>query len=250
VAEILKNVRLYNGGADLTGTGNKLEAAAEGEEKDVTTWASYDPATDTVWKEVQLGEKSAKITGSGFWTAGDPSKVDDNQWALLGGLSSWSALPKGSAVGQPAWLASVLEGNYQLLGSHGDIAPWSASWSTSSPLVRGLVAHPPGTARTATGTGTAVQHVAVPAGAELVAALHVLSVAGGPTPPVITVKLQSDDTTAMTTPLDRVTFNQFGGPGGEARRVLGANTDTWYRASWTITGDAPSFLFLLTFGVA
>ncbi len=249
MTEILKNVRLYCGGVDLTGASNKIDAAAEVEERDTTTWASYDPTTDRVWKEVQGGTASAKITASGFWPATDPLAVDDALFAALGGLSSWSALPSGATVGDLAWLTYAHEGQYQFLGAQGEIAPWSAIWSSSAPLARGIVAHPPGTARTVTGVGAAVQHVAVPADRELLCALHVLSVAGTATP-TLTVAVESDDAAGMATPTTRATFTPATAPGGQLRRVAGANTDTWYRVTWTITGTTPSFLFLVTLGVA
>lgn len=248
MAEILKNVRLYAGGVDLTGASNKIDAAAEVEERDVTTWQSYDPATDKVWKAVQGGTASAKITAGGFWPATDPLAVDDALFASLGGLSSWSALPKGSAVGDLAWLTHALEGQYQFLGPQGDIAPWSGSWSSSAPLARGIVAHPPGTPRAATGAGAAVQHLAVPAGGELLVALHVLSIAGTAAP-TLTVTVESDDAQAMPSPTARATFTPATALGGQFRRVAGPVTDTWYRVSWTIAGTAPSFLFLVTLGV-
>lgn len=248
MAEILKNVRLYAGGVDLTGASNKVDVGAEVEERDVTTWASYDAASDKVWKAVQAGTASAKITASGFWPAADPLAVDEQLFAALGGLSSWSALPNGAAVGDVAWLTYCLQGQYQVGGQQGEIAPWSGSWSSSAPLARGIVAHPPGAARVATGTGTAVAHVAVPAGAELLCALHVLSIAGTDTP-TMTVTVESDDAQAFTTPTARAAFAPATALGGQFRRVAGPHTDTWYRVSWTIAGTTPSFLFLVTLGV-
>ncbi|WP_047892152.1 hypothetical protein [Micromonospora sp. RV43] len=249
MAEILKDVRLFNGGVDLTGRTNKVEPQAEAEERDVTTFGSYDPATDKVWKEVMAGTKSAKLTASGFWEAGDPSKVDDALWAALGGVGAWTACPRGAAVGDTAYVMAAMQGQYQLLGGQGEVAPWAAAWSSTSPLARGVLLHPPGLARTATGSGTSVLHVAVPAGGELVAALHVLSVAGTGSPS-LAVKIQSDDAAGFASPTDRVTFTTATAAGGEARRVGGANTDTYYRASWTITGTGPSFLFVVSLGVS
>jgi hypothetical protein len=248
VAEILKNVRLFTGGCDLTGMSNKVGLEAEAEEKDVTTWGSYDVATDRIWKEVMAGNKSAKVAAAGFWEAGDPSMVDDAAWAGLGGVGAWTILPRGFAVGNVAWLTSALQAQYQLLGQQGEIAPWSASMSSAVPLVRGVLLHPPGTARTATGSGTAVLHVAVPAGGELIAGLHVLSVAG--TTPSITVKVQSDDNIGMTSATDQITFAAATTRGSEVKRLAGPITDTYYRVGYTITGTTPSFLFVVSLGIA
>ncbi|SCL43270.1 hypothetical protein GA0074692_6798 [Micromonospora pallida] len=144
MADILKNVRFFAGAADMTGQANKVEISPEAEEKDVTTFGSYDPATDRVWKQVVAGLKSSKGNASGFWQAGDPGLVDDAAWAALGGMSAWTICPRGAAVGDPAYVTRALQGSYQLLGAPGDIAPWSAAWSSSYPVGRGVVLHPPG----------------------------------------------------------------------------------------------------------
>lgn len=249
MVELLKNVKLYSGGCDLTGAGNKIDVTAEVEEKDVTTWGDYDPATDRVWKAVQAGTASAKLTGGGFWEAGDPSKVDDALWGQLGGVGAWSAVPRGAAVGDLAWLTQALQGQYQLLGGVGDVAPWQASWSSRWPLVRGVLAHPPGTARTGTGAGNAVEHVAVPAGSHLYATLHVLSVAGEDA--AITVAIESDTTGDFGgSESTRIEFDEATAIGGQAARAAGPITDTFYRVTWTISGTDPSFLFVVALGVA
>lgn len=248
MAEILKNCRLYTGGVDLTGVGNKIEVSGEAEEKDSTTWSSYDPGTDRVWKQVTAGNKMAKLSGAGLWEAGDPSKVDDASFAALGGRSSWTACPRGGAVGDVAYLTYALQGKYGVLGSQGDLAPWSADWTSAYPLARGVLAHPAGTARTATGTGTGVQLPAIATGSELIAALHVLSATG--TTPSITVAIQSASDVAFASPTTRVTFGAATDRGGQAARLAGPITDTYYRATWTITGTGPSFLFVVSIGVA
>jgi hypothetical protein len=248
VAVILTNARLFTGAADLTGASNKIELDAEREEKDVTTFLdSADP--DSGWKKFIGGLGSAKSQAEGFWEAGDLSKVDDTSWADLGGLSAWTALPTTSTAGSLAWFMKALRGKYTLLGQVGDVAPWAAEAASTWPLVRGSVANPPGTARTTTGSGTAVQMTAVSATQYLYASLHVLSIAGTATP-TITVKVQSNVDNTFGAPTDRLTFAAATVIGGQILRVPGPITDTWYRAAWTISGSSPSFLFLAAFGIA
>jgi hypothetical protein len=248
-AQILKNVRIFSGGADLTGASNKIEVAAEVEEKDVTTWGSVD-ANGDLWKEVMGGLASAKISAGGFWEAGDTSKVDDDAWAALGGAGAWTVFPNSltGAVGAVALTTNMLRSNYQLLGGIGDVAPWTQSGTSTSPLLRGVGLHPPGTARTATGSGTAVLHVAVSATQRLYAALHVLSVAGTAAP-TITVKIQSDDNSGFTSATDVLTFTAATARGSQFSSVAGPITDTYYRVNYTITGTNPSFLFVAAVGV-
>lgn len=251
--DVLENVRLYMGGADYTGYSNKIDLAAEVEEKDGTTFGDYDPATGKLWKVVKGGIASAKIQQSGFWAAGDLSTVDDDSWAALGGLTAWSGLPKvtpaATTYGDLAWLTRPLRASYMLGGAVGDLAPWSGNMTSAWPLVRGVCAHPPGTARTATGSGTGVQFVGgVSAAQNLYGALHVLSVAGTSTP-TITVKIQSDNASNFPSATDVMTFAAATARTGEVIRAAGAITDDWFRVSYTVSGSSPSFLFLCALGV-
>lgn len=239
---VLLNARLFTGGADLTSNNNKLDVSAEVSDEDVTNFGSAG------WKEVIGGLASTEINGEGQWEAFDPSKVDDNRWAALGGLGPWTAAPAGAAVGALAYFTNALSGSYSLGGDVGSVAPWKAKGAGSWPLVRGLIAHDPGTARTATGTGTGAQLGAVAVGKQLYASLHVLSVAG--TTPSITVAIESDTSNAFGAPTTRLTFAAATAAGGQILRVPGAFTDTWWRPKWTISGTTPSFLMLIAFGIA
>ncbi|AVH58663.1 MULTISPECIES: hypothetical protein [Streptomyces] len=241
--QVLTGVRLFAVGADLTSTNNKAELSAEVEEKDSTTYGSNG------WKEVLGGIASSEISAEGFWEAGDASKVDDASWSQIGGTGPWTVAPVGASVGDPAYTTSALRAEYKLLGAVGDVAPWSAKASGSWPVARGQIAHPPGTARTTTGTGTGVNLGAAALNKRLYAALHVLSVAGTATP-TITARIESDTSGAFAAPTTRLTFTAATAISGEILRTSGsAINDTWWRVGWTITGTTPSFLFAVAFGI-
>lgn len=239
---ILLNTRFFTAGADLTTRNNKLEIHAEAEVKPSTNFGSGG------WTEVKGGLFDTTIDGEGQWEAGDSGKVDDAAFAALGGVGAWSACPDTADLGALAWFSQALTGKYQLGGAVGDVAPWSLGMKGAWPLVRGQVAHPPGTARTATGTGTGVELGAVSATQKLYASAHVLSVAGTDTP-TITLAIESDEDNTFATAVDRITFDAATARGGQIKRVDGAITDTWFRPKWTISGTNPSFLFLIAFGI-
>ncbi|WIM97839.1 hypothetical protein ACTOB_001393 [Actinoplanes oblitus] len=247
---VLLNARLFQAGADLTTVNNKVELSAEVEEKEATAFA---PSGD-VYKEVLGGLRSASLQASGQWEADDVvlGKIDDTAWAGLGAITPMTVCPATAAVGSLAWFSGFLRTNYQLGDAVGSVAPWSSNGSGTWPLVRGAVAHDPGTARTATGNGTVIQIAAaspgVPAGKQLYAAVHVLSVAG--TTPSLTVAIQTDDTAGFASPTTAITFNAATAKGGQILRAAGPITDNYVRASWTISGTSPSFLFLVSVGVA
>lgn len=239
---ILLDARLFAPGADLSGASNKIELSSEIEDKETTNYRSGG------YKEVIGGLGSAEISGEGQWEAGDPSRVDDASWSTLGGVGPYTVCPTDSAVGALAYITSGMRADYKVGDAVGEIAPWSGTVKSSWPLVRGQIAHPPGTARTATGVGTALQLGAVPAGKRLYAALHVLSVAG--TTPSITARIESDDAVGFASPTTQLTFVAANAPGGQILRGNGtAVTDTYYRVAWTITGTTPSFMFAVSLGI-
>ncbi len=246
---VLINSRIFAGGVDLTSVSNTVSVDAAAEKKDATMFGADG------WKEVIGGLKSGTIKAGGAWEAGDSSKVDDATWAGLGANAPWSVYPAAgetlaasAGVGSLCYFTDGLRASYKLGDKVGELAPWSGDVESSWPVVRGISLHPPGTARTVTGTGTGVVHVAVPAGQSLYAALHVLSATG--TTPSITVKVQSDLDNTWTSPIDQITFTAATARTGEIKRVAGAITDTWYRVSYTISGTSPSFLFVVSLGVA
>lgn len=238
----MTDVRLFTGGVDLTAATNKIEVAATVEDKDATTFGSAG------WKEVLGGLASTSLDVEGLWEASDPSKVDDNRWAALGGASGWSVCPQLANVGSLAYVTKAMDASYQLGGQVGDVAPYQAKAMGTWPLVRGQIAHPPGTARTTTGTGSGVQLGTIGAGQQLYAALHVLSVAGTGTP-TITVAVESDADNSFASPVTALTFGAATAVGGQILRAAGPNTDPWFRPKWTISGTTPSFLFVVALGV-
>lgn len=239
---VLINVRAFAAGADLTGVSNKIEITSEIEDKDATNFGSGG------WKEVLGGLGSAEIAGEGQWEAGDPGKVDDAAWADFGIVTPWTVGPAGASVGSIAYFTRALRGDYSLGDAVGEIAPWKSTAKSAWPLVRGQFAHPPGTARTATGSGSGVQLGPVAARERLYASLHILSVAG--TTPSITASVESDEDNTFATATTRLTFDAAAANGAQMLRTDGsAITDEWWRVAWTITGTTPSFLFAAALGI-
>lgn len=240
---VLLNVRCFAVGLDLTSNSNKIELSSEVEEKPTTNYGSEG------WGEVVGGLASAEIAGEGQWEAGDEMKVDDATWAQLGGVGPWSISANNAAtVGALAYFTQAMRADYTLGADVGEVAPWTSTAKSSWPLVRGQFAHPPGTARTATGTGTGLELGAVTTRRRLYAALHVLSVAG--TTPSLTVRVESSADDTFAAPTTRATFDAAAEVGGQALRTDGtAITDTWWRLAWDVTGTTPSFLFAAALGI-
>ncbi len=241
---VLKNVRLFSGGADLTTRNNRLELSVEAESKDSTAFA---PSGD-VWHEELSGIRSTSATGAGQWEAGDLSMVDDHSWAGIGSVGPLTMCPAGAADGALAYLTAYARQAYTLGGSVGDVIPWSGNWNGNWALARGVVLANP-TPRTATGSGSVFQLPAVAAGQSLVGSLHVMSIAGTGSPSV-TATIQSADLVGFGSPTTRLTFNLQNTIGGQVFRLAGPITDTFYRVNYTVAGTAPSLLFMSAAGVS
>lgn len=246
---VLLNTRIFAAGADLTSRSNKVELSCEIEDKDATSFRAVDDP-DAGWKELLGGLASTSINASGQWEAGDPGKVDNVAWTNLAGRTAhpWTVCPLSAAVGDLAYASSGLMTSYKLGEAVGEVAPWEAQAKGTSLTVRGQVAHPPGTARTATGVGTGLNLGALAAGQRLFAALHVLSATG--TTPSLTVRVESDSDNTWASPTTRATFTAATAAGGQSAEVTGPVTDAWWRVAWTITGTTPSFLFVASLGIA
>ncbi len=210
---------------------------------DRTTFASNG------WNERIGGLFDMQAALEGFWDATDLTKPDDTLFANLGAAgTALTVVPTAGTVGSLAYLAKVLQVDYKPAGQVGQLLGWTASVKGNTAVARGQILHPQGTARTATGNGTAVQVGAVLVTQRMYANLHVLSVAG--TTPSITVALQSNVDNTFGSPTTRLTFAADTALDGQSLNVLGPITDTWWRATWTISGTTPSFLFAVSAGVA
>jgi hypothetical protein len=244
---VLTNVRAFAGAVDLTGVSNKAEITPTIATVDVTNYGGVG------WRELLGGLAETDIMVGGFEESGAVAPAgtfeDPELFAQLGAVGPWSFCPAGAADGALAYLTSALEASYKpIQGSVGDAAGFEASGKGTSKLARGVVAHPPGTARTATGTGTAFQIGALTASQALYVNLHVLSVAG--TTPSLTARVESDNAAGFPSPVTVGTFSAAATVGGQTMRIAGPVTDDWFRVAWTISGTTPSFLFLVTLGRA
>lgn len=241
---VLTNCRAFAGAVDLTGVTNKVEIDAKVAPVNVTNFGSEG------WTELLGGLAETDVVAAGFWESGsDNSFVDPGSFAGLGAVGPWSVAPAGAADGALAYLTNALEASYKpIQGGVGDAAGFEASAKGSTKLARGVVGHPPGTARTASGTGSSFQIGALSASQSLYVNLHVLSVSG--TTPSLTVRIESDNATGFPSATTVGTFTAATAVGGQHMRIAGAVTDDWFRAAWTISGTSPSFLFVVTLGRA
>lgn len=239
-ATVLTDMLVTVNGADLSGQSNKMEVTASVDELDSTTFTSQG------FKSVVGGLASHEFAIEGLWAAGDAAQPDDRLWTDLGTSAAWTAAVS-QTTGSVAYFGNVLSGMHKVGGDIGTIAPFSAKGIGNGRAVRGELLHPASTARTSTGTTTGVQLGALSSTQSMFAAVQVCSVAG--TTPTLVVKLQSASTQGGSY-TDRITFTSANTVSSQFSSVAGAVTDTWWRASYTIAGTGPSFLFAVAAGIA
>lgn len=246
----LLDVDLFAGTAstalDLACFANQIGVTAEVAEVDATTFCSGG------WTTPIAGLRSTTLTASGptdmaTATASQTSAVDEVLDVDLGGTYTLSVVPEGGTVGNYGYFTQgVLTSRTILDGAVGDLATHAVTFSGREPLVRGVLDTI--STITANGNSTGTQLGAVSATQRVWCAVHVLT-AGGTSTPTLTVKIQSDDNSGFTTPTDRITLTNFTSKGAQFSSLVGAVTDDYWRALWTVSGTNPSFQTRIMIGI-
>lgn len=231
-----KDVALVVGGADLScdtsATSWELSASAE----EVTAFC------DDGVREYVVGLKEGSFSHQGFW---DPVVTADAVYDRV--RAATAAIPTSIAVtktlGARAYTGQTIHTDYAESAEVGAPYNYAASGVMSGKVARGMLTHLAATVVTATGTGTAVEAGAAASGVRVYSALHLLELTGG-TAPTVAVVAQSDDASAFSTPVARLTHTTLSAVGSDLQTLDGPVTDTWWRPSYTITGSPTAVRFL------
>lgn len=188
---------------------------------------------DTV-RALSGGLRRALIEHGGLWDA-DP--LDTRLAALVGAAAPWTIGVLTGAETETCYLTEAVVRDYTpVRGEVGDAAGFQLSLDSSAPVVRGALLAQRTAA--ASGNGPAVQLGAVGSGQRLYAALHLTALTGTS----LAMKIQSAPTSGFSSPTDRLIFSAATGAIGIwAAPVAGPITDTWWRATWTLTGTSSTF---------
>lgn len=210
------------------------------------------------WNQTQkhytFGLKHSNFSGGGQIDVGNNS-IDDILRAAFPNSDGnvVTVLPQSLAVNTPSYtLKGVLEAqSFAQELQRGQLSPYALDIMASS-FFRGRALQY-ATAMTATTQSATQTKPAVSASQSIYAALHVFAVPGSYTDETLDVTIQSDaDDTWPAGATTRITFSQVSSAVGVqyATPIKGAITDTHWRANATIAGTAPSYGFLVTFGIA
>lgn len=242
---VLHNSRIYVGGTDLTPQTSEMEYALDVQD------LAYTPYGVDGWEYHHGGQRTLATSGTLWYNSGAGS-VDELLFDGLGEDSPLTIIPArnksisaSTQPGERCWLGTGMSGAHMLSAKTDALATTKLSLKGSGMAAKGKTLNDPTVVRTATGNGTAIQLAAVPDGKSLILNLHVISTGTGS----LTVAVQSDDGSGFGSPATVATFSAATASGWQTIQVDTPNPDTWYRATWTISGGAPSFLFLVSAGI-
>jgi hypothetical protein len=237
----LKNVRVFLDGYDLSGD---LNAAAFDEGAAMLDGTHFGDNT----RINTPGLLTARVQHEGHWRANGVDAPDDVLFPNFGVANAPTTLcPVTADVGSLAFFFRTAQAEYSLGGPVGELIPFSVAAESDEGLaaVRGKVLQAPGSV-IASGTSTPVQVGAATADQTAYFVLHVLSASASDT---LDVVVQSDVDAAFATPVTVATFAQQTAVGSAWIAVAGANSDTYYRVSYTLGGISPDFSFVVAAGV-
>lgn len=228
----LLDVTTYVDGHDFTGDTNQAALTMETAQLDKTTFGSGG------WNEFTGGLKTSTLNMQGFFQSATEDAVDPEAFNNFGTRNRvHTMIPEGSE-GDIAYLWRAGHFNYELLGTLGEMAPFTlGSMGTDGQGVqRGQLAVGKQDVNSTGAVGSAVNLGAGSAGEFLYMTLHVFSAAT-----TISVKVESDDAQAFSTPSDvaSATIGPVTTRGGSWMTRVDASgiTDTWFRVNVTaITG--------------
>lgn len=239
--QVLTDVRLYVGEYDLSGDHVSVALSYSAELLDDTVFG------DTTRSRAG-GLKTVGLSGEGFWSGG-AGLVDAVLFDKIGLADvPVTVAPAGETLANDAYLFRANAGQYAPGATIGELLRFSVSaeGSGGAGVMRGKLLHVG--SETVTGAGAKQVLGAVAAGQSIYAALHVLTVSG--TNPTLDLLLQSDPDGSAGGETTRITFTQATGITSEWKSLVGAITDTYWRASWTLGGtNTPTFEFVLAVGI-
>jgi hypothetical protein len=237
---VLTNAKILLGGYNLSGYANNVALNSEIEMLDDTVFGTSGTRSN------KPGLKNITLAAGMFWD----TAIDAMMFARIGATSEVTSIaPIGVAEGDTVYFYKSLQGAYQPVGGgvgeimRGDLDGKAAGVN----LVRGhLMATG---AKLVTGTGTGAVYGLCGAGKRIFSALHVTAI-GGSAVPTITGIIESDDNVGFTSATTRLTHTAMTAIGSNWQQANGPiATDTYWRASWTISGTDPSLTVFWSFGI-
>uniref|UniRef100_A0A6M3IL17 Uncharacterized protein n=1 Tax=viral metagenome TaxID=1070528 RepID=A0A6M3IL17_9ZZZZ len=136
---VLKNVKVYIAGYDLSGDMNEITLSQNVELQDRTVFNSS-------FRKRKPGLKSVELSGGGFWNSSEGVKgttrgrIDPVAFERLGTTGNvMSVLPNGASLGSVVYVAPSIIAEYSPGGSIGDMFGYNITANGQESLGRGVL---------------------------------------------------------------------------------------------------------------
>jgi hypothetical protein len=224
-------VILFNG-FSVQGWSKSAQWKMDNEPQDCTSLADttriYKPGLENIEVNIEGYDDYAATTGM------------DARYNLVDGATVNSVViseaPQGVSAGNPSYTGTFNIADYNKNHTVGEMVKFTINAKASGSIwFKGTVLEGDRSVSGA-GSGAALQLGAVAATQGVYAALHV-TLAGTN----LVVKLQSDTASNFPSATDVITFATTSAVGAELKSVMGANTDTYWRCSWTLAAGNSTF---------
>src|SRR5688500_4732971 len=137
-SQILKHLRTFVDGYDLTGDSNQAGLDLDREVHDLTT---FKPVGEGGARERAVGLEDVSASSSGFWSTGVGS-VDADAFANVGRLDTVMTMSPDGVEGSVAYMLRTGRFRYSLFGPFGQPAPFSLEFrgtNGETSVARGMV---------------------------------------------------------------------------------------------------------------
>lgn len=232
---VIKNAKFALDKYDYSGIANELTLTYEAADLNATPLSTTGAETHLPG----LLKWSADL--GGFWEPVSGNVLgDEPALANVGGAAEVMSAYPSAVEGTVGYIGQAVSGSYSPGGKVGDLAAYKVKATGSGRLYRAnsLAAR----AVTATGNGTAFNLGAILSTQALYACLHVTSWSGLTS---VAVKVQSAATSSFATPHDQIAFTTATDRAVQwATPVAGANTDTYWRVTWTVVGTGSATILV------
>lgn len=230
----LTDQRLFLDGYEVTTVSNTVKIEATKDVKEATPF-------NAAWREKLPGLKDFSCGCGGYMDVGDAESAIFEELNDSGFI--FTVTPETQTAGSLAFIMKAVASSLNILGSVGEVAPFSLGAGGNSVMAKGMI-FAPLAAVIATGDGTVINFPDATSGQTLTIAVHIVAVSG--TNPTLTMVVESSAVVGMTTPTTIITTASQNAVGALYQQAVLANTNKYFRVRFTVGGTNPSFTVIVS----
>lgn len=248
----LNDATVALGGLDLTTQSNKVGINVSHAELENTTFRNGGA------RSYQAGLPDTDISVDGYFYAGTdgatPSYTYPDPVLFSELTTSTTGTPITIAANEPigsvAYVTRCKEFNYSLLGSVGELAPFSISAKGNQKVARGITLTDPDTLNTGNFTSASLtSYSTIATGKTMFANVHLLALSSDSASPTVQVTVQSDLDATPSGAANRIVFPSLNAVGSQHLSLAGPVTHPYWGVQITVTGTNTKYRLLVAIGI-